>query len=102
MKHLIIPALAVFLAAPAIAAEHEDPTVNEQVTDSVTQTNTEVLGDSPAMATGETYESSGMDEQGGADPVCGVEITPSCPMDQDEDGLGMEGDEPDPEGGEGA
>ena len=102
MKHLIIPALAALLAAPALAAEHEDATVNEQVTDSVTQTDTEVLGESPAMATGETYESSNMDEQGGPDPVCGAAITPSCPMDQDEDALGMEGDEPDPEGGEGA
>lgn len=31
--------------------------VNEQITDSVTQVNTKVLGDAPAIAMGSIYES---------------------------------------------
>lgn len=31
-------------------------TVNSQMTDSVTQTNTQVLGEAPAMATSEVYQ----------------------------------------------
>lgn len=34
-------------------------TVNEQITDSITQTNTKVLGDLPAMAMGNFYASMG-------------------------------------------
>ena len=33
--------------------------VNEQITDSVTQVNTKVLGDSPAMAMGNLYAATG-------------------------------------------
>ena len=32
-------------------------TVNEQITDSITQTNTKVLGDTPAMAMGNLFTS---------------------------------------------
>jgi len=35
-------------------------TVNEQITDSVTQVNTKVLGDTPAMAMGNLYTAIGM------------------------------------------
>ncbi len=35
-------------------------TVNEQVTDSITQVNTKVLGDAPAMAMGNFYTSMGL------------------------------------------
>ncbi|KGJ87962.1 RebB family R body protein [Colwellia psychrerythraea] len=35
-------------------------TVNEQITDSITQVNTKVLGDAPAMAMGNFYTSMGL------------------------------------------
>ncbi len=35
-------------------------TVNEQITDSITQTNTKVLGDTPAMAMGNLYTAMGL------------------------------------------
>ncbi len=35
--------------------------MNEQVTDSITQVNTKVLGDAPAMAMGNFYTSMGLD-----------------------------------------
>ena len=35
-------------------------TVNEQITDSVTQVNTKVLGDAPAMAMGNLFTATGL------------------------------------------
>jgi len=39
---------------------NKNTTVNEQITDSVTQVNTKVLSDSPAMAMGNFYTSMGL------------------------------------------
>ncbi|KZN35406.1 RebB family R body protein [Pseudoalteromonas luteoviolacea] len=37
----------------------KDPAVNKQITDSITQVNTKVLADNPAMAMGNLYASMG-------------------------------------------
>ncbi len=39
--------------------KNENPSVNGQITDAVTQTNTRVLGEAPAMAMGSLYQTIG-------------------------------------------
>lgn len=52
----LIPASAVSSAAASSAASNTD--VNSQVTDAVTQANVKVVGDAPAMAMGNIYQTT--------------------------------------------
>lgn len=59
MPAIRIAALAVAAALAAAPTAHAADIVDQQVTDAVTQTNVQVLGDAPAMAMGSLYQTIG-------------------------------------------
>lgn len=60
MKKLLILLAGTILSSYAFSA-HNDRPVNNAITNSVTQSNTKVLGDAPAVSVGNTYQNEKCD-----------------------------------------